>query len=174
MGKPSNVRAEIAFGKVSEEPAARAYVEKRWPGAIVAATNQFADLDWQVLAPAEGLFDADGKQIARPFEIIAWLEVKSRRCGVDQYPSTIVAVRKHHAARYGREFFKVQSVAIVLFTDAYTTFNLGEEPDSIEDVSRRDRPGVSVKHAFFLHTRLERHPDLYQRTLELIAEAQGD
>lgn len=173
MAGKFNVWGEIAFGKVSEEPAARAYVEKRWPGALVAATNQFADLDWQVLAPAEGLFDAAGKQTARPYEIIAWLEVKSRRCGVNQYPSTIVAHRKHHAARYGKEFFKVSSVAIVLFTDAYTTFNLAEKPDSVENVTRRDRPGVTVEHAFYLHSRLEKHDDLFQRTLELVAEAQG-
>ncbi len=143
---------ELAFGKTYERAAAEVYVEKRWPGAQIIESPTYADLDWQVVQP---------RKEAPPL-LLAWLEVKTRRIGSKQYEDTIVAYRKHDAARFGLVFFKVPTVCLVIFADTVATFDLHEAPDSKREIGRYDRPGVSILHALYLHSRFEWHPELLE------------
>lgn len=150
------MQSELAFGKTYERVAAEAYVEKRWPGAQLIESPAYADLDWQVVRPRE----------SQPPLLLAWLEVKTRRIDSKKYEDTIVAYRKHDAARFGRAFFKVPTVCLVLFTDTVATFDLHDAPDGKREIGRYDRPGGAIPHALYLHSRFEWHPELLEPILE--------
>ncbi len=95
-------------------------------------------------------------------KLAAFLEIKTRRIASDAYESTILATRKHHAARWGKEYWKVKTVALVLFSDRLATFGLQEKPDAEELIGRRDRPNApAVPHVLYNHSRFEWHDDLF-------------
>src|SRR5262245_2696781 len=97
-----NPAAEIAYGKLYERPAAEVFARKQWPGCQVVPAGRFADLDFLILAPPEGIPNGKGGFKNQPNEFIAFLEVKKRRKVSASWDSTIVAIRKHHAARWGK------------------------------------------------------------------------
>lgn len=159
-----NIKAELAFGKVYERIAAEVVAAKLWPGCTLIATQSFADIDFIVAMP-----QPDGT-----LKHIAFLETKARRCSITQYESTIVAERKHTAGRYGREFYKVPTVCLVLFTDGVATFNLHLAPDKVENVTRHDRPGQrGMQHAFYMHDKFERHDELLEEIARRVDVEQG-
>lgn len=159
-----NIRAELAFGKVYERIGAEVVAEKLWPGCTLVATQGFADIDFIV-----GMPQPDGS-----LRHIAFLETKARRCSITQYDSTIVAERKHTAARWGREFYKVETVCLVLFIDGVATFPLHTPPDKVDIVVRHDRPGRNkMQHAFYLHSRFSRHDELLPIIAERVEVEQG-
>ena len=161
---PFNIKAELAFGKVYERIGAEVVAEKLWPGCRLIATQGFADIDFIVAMPQD-----DGS-----LKHIAFLETKARRISIDAYDSTIVAERKYTAGRWGREFYKVETVCLVLFTDGVATFPLHTPPDKVDTVVRRDRPGQNkMQHAFYLHTRFTRHDELLPIIAERIEVEQG-
>jgi hypothetical protein len=151
-------KGELAFGKVYEEVAARKYAATVWPGALVAPCNTFADIDFVVVDPAKGL--------------VGFIEVKTRKIPSTKYDSTIVSLRKHHAGRWGREFFKVPTMCVVLFTDTCGVFDLKETPDLIAPITRWDR-GKPIDHAHYNHSRLTWLPELHTEVLLTVAKEQG-
>lgn len=151
-----SLKEELLFGKRFEYVAAEAYVAKRWPGAQLVEAPAYSDLDFAVIKPQE----------SGPPVLAAFLEVKTRRIDSAKYDSTIVAWRKYDAARFGRAFFKVPTVCLVVFTDAVATFDLHDLPDGKQKIGRFDRPGTEVDHALYLHSRFEWHPELLEPILE--------
>lgn len=154
----TNVLAELAFGKVYERVAAEHYAAKRWPGAQLAECAAYADIDF-VVTSSTGKF-------------LGFIETKARRISSTRYESTIVAYRKHDAARYGKYYFKVPTVCLVLFTDAVATFNLHEDPDGAETITRHDR-GTSAPHALYAHSRFEWHNELLEPIAVAVRAEQG-
>jgi hypothetical protein len=148
-----NTPKEVAFGKIFEKRTAEAVAAKLWPGCRLVAAHGWADIDFLVVGE-----DADSGDLKH----IAFLEVKARRIPITRYESTIVSMRKHHAGRWGKEFYKVPTICIVLFTDALATFDLHATPDGKENITRHDNPGVTVEHALYLHKRFERHDELLE------------
>lgn len=144
------VMSDLAFGKTYELAAAAIYVAKRWPGAQLVEAPTYADLDWLVVKPQE----------KGPNKLISFLEVKTRRIHSKKYNSTIVAYRKHDAARLAKAFFKVGSVCLILFTNDVATFDLHDIPDGKQIIGRYDRPGKGVVHALYHHHRFDWHPEL--------------
>src|SRR5687767_1527186 len=98
-----NVKTDLRFGKLYELAAAQLCAEQLWPGSTVAACPTYADIDFVVTVAEKGL--------------VAFLEIKTRRVDSAKYDSTIVHVNKHHAGRWGKTFFKVPTVCLVVFTD---------------------------------------------------------
>lgn len=169
MAKGFNAAAEVAYGKLYEEPAAREYAQMKWPGAEVKPAGRFADIDFLVFAGPEGIPNERGGLKHQPGEFIAFLEVKKRRKVSTSWTSTIVHVNKHHAARWGKKFFKVPTVCLVMFPDTVGVFDLHEEPDGEENIERWDRAGVSVPHAVYNYTRMTWHPELLATILATVA-----
>lgn len=151
-----SLKTELAWGKKFEYVAAEAYAAKRWPVAQLVEAPAYSDLDFAVIKPQE----------SGPPVLAAFLEVKTRRIDSAKYDSTIVAWRKHDAARFGRTFFKVPTVCLVVFTDAVATFDLHDLPDGKQKIGRYDRPGPEVEHALYLHTRFEYHNELLEGIFE--------
>jgi Holliday junction resolvase-like predicted endonuclease len=154
-----SITAELRFGKRYEEVAARLYAEKEWPGCTIAPCATYADVDYAVMTPEKGL--------------VALIEIKTRRCTSEKYDSTIVSLRKHHTGRYAKEFLKVKTPCVVIFTDTAAVFSLHEVPDSVEPITRYDRPGQTVDHAHYKHSRLEFRPELHAAIMSEVAEEQG-
>lgn len=155
----SSLNAELQFGKQYERIAAEVFIAKRWPSAKLVEAPAYSDVDWFVVEPQAG----------GPDKLIALLEVKTRRIDSKKYDSTIVAARKHDAARYAKAFFKVPTVCLVLFTDAVATFDLHEAPDGRQIIGRGDRPGSQMLHALYLHSRFEYHNELLEPILGRVA-----
>lgn len=169
MSKPFKAGADVAYGKLYEEPIAREFAEMRWPGSEVRPAGRFADIDFLVFAGPEGVPNGRGGFKHQPGEFIAFLEIKKRRKVAGSWNSTIVHENKHHAARWGKKFFKVPSVCVVMFPDTLGYFDLHEEPDGLENIERWDRQGVSVPHAVYNYTRMTWHPDLLETILARVA-----
>lgn len=140
----SSVGLEVVWGTLREPPAASLIAGKLYPGSSVLRFKAYSTVDWAVV---------------RENEIVAALEIKVRRFGKDDWPSTILPTEKYNAGRYTRRFFDFPTFAVILFTDALATIDLGFTPDDIKDVTRRGEQPVS--HAFYLNSRLEFHDDLF-------------
>ena len=127
-----------------------------------------------MFAGPEGVSNGKGGLKHLPGEFIAFLEIKKRRKVAASWPSTIVHINKHHAARWGKKYFKVPTVCLVLFTDTAGYFNLHELPDSEEDIERWDRPGQSVPHACYLYSRMTWDTELLPAVMAAIAADEGE
>ncbi len=174
MAKTFKAATDLAYGKVYEEPAARVFAQKQWPGSEIRPAGRFADIDFLVFAGPEGVSNGKGGLKHLPGEFIAFLEIKKRRKVAASWPSTIVHINKHHAARWGKKYFKVPTVCLVLFTDTAGYFNLHELPDSEEDIERWDRPGQSVPHACYLYSRMTWDTELLPAVMAAIAADEGE
>lgn len=151
--------AELAFGKAFERVAAEKYAAQTWPGSVIAPCPTYADVDFVAISPLTGL--------------LGFIEVKTRRIPSTKYDSTIVSLRKHHTGRYAKEFLKVPTPCVVIFTDTLGVFDLRLVPDTIAPIGRWDRPGKEVDHAHYLHSRLVWMPELHAEILKKVAEEQG-
>lgn len=148
--------SELQFGKQYEYEAGRRVAERLWPGSSVVEAQPYADLDFAVTLPGT------------PPRWVGLIEVKARRMSVHQYESTIVSWRKYQAALAAREYFKVATYAVIVFTDALAVLDLTVTPDTRETIYRRDRPGVGVEHAVYKHSRFVYHNDLLIPLLEVV------
>lgn len=153
------INKEVRWGTLREFPAALAVATKLYPGSSVLRFKNFSTVDWAVLVGNE---------------IVAGLEVKTRRFGREAFPSTILPLEKYHAGRYTRRFFDMPTFAVIVFTDGLATIDLGLTPDKIEEVTRRNEQ--AVPHVFYGHERLDWHDDLWetvQAEVQVLVNAAG-
>lgn len=162
--------SDIVFGKAVEQPAAEIVVEALWPGAKIAPTNDFADVDFAVLAP-EGGAEVNGKKY-KSNEFIALVEVKRRAKVSSNWTSTIVSLRKHHTARYAKEFFRIPTICVIVFPDKTGYFDLCKDPDRERELQRWDRQGPLVPHAEYDYEKMTWRDDLHKKIIEVVEKAQ--
>lgn len=143
---------DIHFGKSVERKAAELLLPFFGDGPFhLGMVDTYADLDWLVLDEANKLMGA--------------IEVKHRRISKDAYDSMIISMRKHEAAKALWKFFKVKTLAVVVYTDGLGAFDLRDEPDGQRPVVRADRSysayTANQYHAEYLHSRLTYYPELF-------------
>lgn len=144
--KVAALRSDLAFGERYERAAAEIISEKIFPMATtLVKAGTYADIDWLIVSAETG-------------EFIAALEVKARRIAFAAYPEAIISKRKHLAARFLREFFKIPTYAGIVYPDAVATFSLEDTPLRIENVFARG--GRAVEHCFYATSAFDLHPDL--------------
>lgn len=136
---------DYGFGKQYERKAAEAVVALRWPGARVAEMPTFSDIDWLVL----------GKDDA----VLGLVEVKARRIASTAYRDTLVAWRKHTAAKCLKEHLKVATLCVVVFTDTIAAFDLCETPAGKMTLDVRGT-GRQIEHCLYLHSTFTFYPEL--------------
>ena len=134
------IASDIVYGKSFELPVARLVAEALWPGSIAVELPTFSDLDTGIVL--------SGK-------LVAFVEVKSRRTSFAKYPTTLVALRKHEAAKHAKADLKLPTACVVVFTDAVGVFDLCTPPDDVVEVTRHDRPGKAVTHAAYKIERMK-------------------
>lgn len=148
------VETDLIFGKVFEREAAAQFARHKYGDqAQLVAAGKYGDIDFLVQS-AEGV-------------LVGAVEVKARRCTSTEFGSTIVSKRKHDAARFLNYYFQVPTDCVIIFTDKFGVFNLTAAPDGFTDIRRGSRP--PVKHAYYDHSRLTYHPDLYAQVHQEIA-----
>jgi hypothetical protein len=131
---------ELAFGKARERLGAELLAEELWPGSTVIECATYAEVDFAV--------SMNGK-------LVGYIEVKARRNVSSDFEDTLVTWSKHDTGRFVKKFFKVRTVALVIFTDTAGYFYLDETPDGRRPIQRRDRlDQPPVEHALYRHERM--------------------
>lgn len=137
----TSIEKDVEFGLGQEYSAALLFADSIFPGCQLNKLPEYSDLDFV---------------ITKENEVKAFIEVKARRVSVNAYSTTMVAERKHRIAAALYESLKIQTFAIILFTDALVSFHLENKPDDVQFVKRDDRD-KGMEHAFYNHSRFTYH-----------------
>lgn len=142
-----DLQADLDYGKARERAGAEELVSRLWPGATLVSGHTYSDIDFLVVLAGQ---------------LVAFLEVKARRNSSSAFPTTICSFEKHDAARWGMRYWRVPTLALVIFTDRAGTFRLDERPNGKEYVGRDDRGGQGREHAFYTMERITWHDGLVE------------
>jgi hypothetical protein len=144
-------KGDLSFGLSRERRAAELFVNLKWPGATLAGAATFSHIDFVVI---------------REEKIIAFLEVKARRCPSTAFVTTAVAFTKHEAAQALQKFMSAPTFCLVVFTDQMGSFLLTRRPAGKEFIGRVDRGGVGTEHALYPVADMTFHDGLAQELEE--------